>query len=168
MLDYLIKEASDMAQNGFAYGYQMYHLFKAAAEGDPEAQATIDQATQQAAMDQAAAQQAPAQGAEPQGDGSTPGTIGPNGMMVCPNCGTQMTPSLDLKCPACGFDVSQVLAQAASQEQPPAPGGGTTSPEQATTAPPEQVAAVANEVKQAALRDPNFMQMLIDYYGHLV
>jgi hypothetical protein len=161
----MLKEAADMQQNGFEYGYRMYHLFKAAAEGDPMAQQTIDQATQAAAADAGAAEAAPEAAPAPEGDGTAPGTIGPAGMMVCPNCGTQMTPTLELTCPACGFNVQEVLAQAATQAQSPAPSGGEVSTDQV---PAEAVADTANQVKEAALRDPDFMQMLINTYGGMV
>jgi hypothetical protein len=155
----MIKQASaqadDMERNGFNYGYQLYHLFKAAQDGDPAAMAAVDDAAGQAAADAAAVESATA----PEGDGSQPGTIGPNGMMACPNCGTQMTPSLDMKCPACGYDVTEILAGAAGG-QPPAAGGGMPSE--------EEVATVANEVKAAALQDPDFLEKLIQHYGHLV
>jgi len=159
ILDEMVKEASDMSQNGFAYGYQIYQLFKAAAEGDPMAQQEIGQAVDAAAMDPAA-QEPMAEEAPMEGDGTAPGTIGPAGMMVCPQCGTQMTPTLELTCPACGFNVQEILTQAAGQSQPPAPGGGDVSAEQVTD--------TANQVKEAALRDPNFMQVLIANYGHTV
>jgi hypothetical protein len=158
ILDEMIKEAADMDQNGFVHGYNMYFLFKAAAEGDPMAQQTIDSATQEAAMDAGAQEQGAAPA--PEGDGTAPGTIGPAGMMVCPQCGTQMTPTLDLTCPACGFNVQEVLTQAASQAQPPAPGGGEVSTDQVTD--------VANQAKEASLQNPDFMNMLIANYGHLV
>lgn len=155
MIKQAYAQADDMLQNGEEYGRQLYFLFKSAAEGDPNAAAAIDGATQQAGMDAAAVEGATAPG----GDGSQPGTVGPNGMMQCPNCGTQMTPSLDMKCPACGFDVTEILASAAGG-QPPAPGGGEPSN--------EEVATVANEIKTAALQDPDFMEKLYQHYGHLV
>lgn len=155
----MIKQASvqadDMERNGYAYGHQLFNLFKAAQEGDPNAMAAVDEAAGMAAGDAAAVESATA----PEGDGSQPGTIGPNGMMQCPNCGTQMTPSLDMKCPACGFDVTEVLAGAAGG-QPPAAMGGMPSN--------EEVATVAEEVKAAALSNPDFLEKLVQHYGHLV
>ena len=148
-------QADDMERNGFNYGYQLYGLFKAAQEGDPAAMAAVDESMGQAAADAAGVEAATA----PEGDGSQPGTIGPNGMMACPSCGTQMTPSLDMKCPACGYDVTEVLAGAAGG-QPPSAGGGMPGE--------EEVATVANEIKEAALNSPDFMEKLVQHYGHVV
>lgn len=155
----MIKQASaqadDMERNGFNYGQQLYGLFKAAQEGDPNAMAAIDDSVGQASADAAGVEAATA----PEGDGSQPGSIGPNGMMECPNCGTQMTPSLDMKCPACGFDVTEILAGVAGG-QPPSAGGGVPSE--------EEVATVANEIKEAAMSNPDFLEKLVQHYGHVV
>lgn len=155
-LHQMYKEAQYTLENGDAIGASIYGLVKRAEEGDPAAQALIG-AAEQGADAEAQAEAIPE--AAPEGDGSQPGTIGPNGMMVCPACGTQMTPTLDLLCPACGTDVSQVIAEG-MPEQPPMPG--------ATGNPDEEITGVAEQVKQSAMQNPEILQQLIATYKHIL
>jgi hypothetical protein len=154
----LNKMASDLWTRGEIQGANAYNLFKAAAAGHPQAIAIVKQAQEMAEM---AAQEAAAGGAPAAPpaaeDGSAPGTAGPAGIMVCPVCGSQMTPTLDMTCPVCGSDVSQAVNEAVSPQQPP------------MAAPaPEAEAEMTEQVVQAAANDPNWMSMLISNYGHLV
>lgn len=157
----LNKMASDLWTRGEHQGAEAYHLFKAAAAGHPQAIALVKKAQEMAEMaaQEAAAGGDPAAGGAPAGpeDGSAPGTAGPAGIMVCPVCGSQMTPTLDMTCPVCGSDVSQAVNEAVSPQQPP------------MAAPaPEAEAEMTEQVVQAAAKDPNWMNMLITNYGHLV
>jgi len=156
----MFKEAQFLLNHGEQVGAKIYQLHKRAQEGDPAAQEVIGAAEQGAAIDdQAAAVPAPVE----QGDGSQPGTIGPNGMMVCPSCGTQMTPTLDLKCPACGADMSQVIAEGI-QEQPPAAGAGAG----AEQVPEEAVIDTAEEIKQSAMQNRDILNSLVQNYGYIL
>lgn len=154
----LDKMAQDIWSRGELVGRQTYHIFKAAAAGDPQSIQFVKSAQE---MAEGAAMEAEAAG-EPMAapmaeDGSAPGTVGPAGIMMCPVCGAQMTPTLDMTCPACGSDISQAVNEAISPQQPP------------MAAPaPEQVQAAEEQMVQAAVQDPNVMQMLLTHYGHLV
>lgn len=155
----LNKMASDMWARGETLGRQAYHLFKAAHSGDAGSINMVKSAQEMAdaaAMEAGGMPMAEAGAPMPE-DGSAAGTAGPAGIMMCPVCGSQMTPTLDMTCPVCGSDVSQAVNEAIAPQQPP------------MAAPaPEEVAAMQEQAVQASANDINFMNMLITNYGHLV
>lgn len=158
--DEMMKIAKDIWVQAEQRGRDIFAMFKAAQQGNPQVLNFLKVAQEMADAAAAEAGMAPADGsaaAAPVADGSAPGTAGPNGIMVCPVCGSQITPTLDMTCPVCGSDVSQAVQEAISPQQPP-----MAAPS------PEEVANVGEQVVQAAMRDQNAMAMLISQYGSLV
>jgi len=131
------KYANALYAEGYELGGRICMLHKAAQAGDPEAQQILADAEAQA-------------GAMMPGGAPGPEAAPMAPTIPCPSCGNEVTPNPDGTCPVCGFDFNTLAAET--------PAGGAGEGE---------IAERAEEIKQASLNDPNFMNWLINNYHHV-
>lgn len=135
------KYANALYSEGYELGGRICMLHKAAQAGDVEAQQILADAEAQAQGMMGA--MAPAGAPAPEAAPMAP-------TIPCPSCGNEVTPNPDGTCPICQFDFNSLAAEA------------PTGP-----APEEAVAERAEEIKQSSLKNPEYMNWLIQNYHHV-
>lgn len=145
------KFAMNIIAEATQLGAQTAEIYKYAQMGNVEAQRYVWECQKAAEEAMGAAPMDPSMGEAPMDPGMDPAAMGggappPSATIACPQCKNEVTPSPEGICPVCQFDFNTLAQQAAEQA----------------------VGGVANEVKAAALRDPQYMQVLIQQYGHLI
>ena len=138
------KIASEILNDAYDLGFELYGIFKKAQAGDKEAQEFLTEALKQAGapMDPAMMGADPAAGAAP-----APAPA-PEPTIDCPQCGANITPTPEGLCPACGFDFNTIAAAAAPS--------------------PEELQGAAQEIKTACVADPEKAAWLFEHYGNIL